>query len=55
MNLDCWGPKTVKNKNGFKYEIRLLTMIDPVRGWFEYAQLYNAPTAKEYHKLFDSA
>ena len=39
VNLDCWGPKTVKHKDGYTYELRILTMIDPVTGWFEYAQL----------------
>ena len=29
-------------------------MIDPVAGWFEYAQLYNAPTADDCQKLFNS-
>ena len=29
-------------------------MIDPVTGWFEYGQLFNAPTADECQKLFDS-
>ena len=27
VNLDCWGPKTVKHKDGFTYELRILTMI----------------------------
>ena len=47
VNLDCWGPKTVKNvHNGHDYEIRLLTMVDPVTGWFEYAQLFEPPCNK---------
>ena len=32
VNLDCWGPKTIKQKNGFDYEIYVLTMVDPVTG-----------------------
>ena len=55
VNLDCWGPKTVKNvKNGHDYEIRLLTMVDPVIGWFEYAQLYEPPTVRICKELFKS-
>ena len=52
VNLDCWGPKTIKQKNGFDYEIYVLTMVDPVTGWFEYAQLYEAPTAMRCQELF---
>ena len=49
------GAKTVINaKNGHDYEIRLLTMVDPVTGWFEYAQLYEPPTAKICKELFES-
>ena len=34
VNVDLWGPKTVKNKNGIDYKIHVLTMIYPVTGWF---------------------
>ena len=54
VNLDCWGPKTIKNKNGFDYEIYVLTMVYPVTGWFEYAQIYEAPTAMRYQELFNT-
>ena len=27
-------------------------MVDPVTGWFEYAQLYEAPTAMRCQELF---
>ena len=40
VNVDLWGPKTVKNKNGWDYKIHVMTMVDPVTGWFEQAQLY---------------
>ena len=30
VNVDLWGPKTVKNKNGWTYQIHVMTMIDPV-------------------------
>ena len=29
-------------------------MIDPVTGWFEYGQLFNAPTAEQCQKIVDS-
>ena len=34
VNVDLWGPKTVKNKNGWDYKIHIMTMVDPVTGWF---------------------
>ena len=54
VNVDCWGPKTVKNKNGTNYTIHVLTMIDPVTGWFEVAALQDNPNANEIQRLFDS-
>ena len=44
VNLDCWGPKTIKIKNDWDYNIYLLTMANPVTGWFEYAQIFGLPT-----------
>ena len=35
VNVDCWGPKTVRNKNGYTYEIYVMSMVDPVTGWPE--------------------
>ena len=32
VNVDLWGPKTVKNKNGWDYKIHVMTMVDPVTG-----------------------
>ena len=52
--MDLWGPKTVKNKNGTDYKIHILTMIDPVTGWFEVAALQDSPTALEIQRLLDS-
>jgi hypothetical protein len=28
-----------------KYEIHVMTMVDPVTGWLEQQQLYGSPTA----------
>ena len=37
------------------YEFRkTCPMVDPVTGWFEYAQLYEPPTAKICKELFES-
>ena len=32
VNKDLWGPKTVQNKNGWDYQIQVMTMVDPVTG-----------------------
>ena len=54
VNVDLWGPKTIANKNGWEYEIHVMTMIDPVTGWFEQQQLYGSPTAYRCQQIFDS-
>ena len=48
------GPKTVKNKNGWNYQIHVMTMVDPVTGWFKQAQLYGTPTASRCIRIFDN-
>ena len=35
VNVDLWGPKSIVNVNGYIYEIHIMTMVDPVTGWFE--------------------
>ena len=35
VNADLWGPKLVVNINGFTYKLHVMTMVDPVTGWFE--------------------
>ena len=54
MNTGLWGPKTIKNVNGFDYERHIMTMIDPVTGWWEFAQLYGPPTAYISQEIFDN-
>ena len=54
VNVDLWGPKTVKNKNGWDYKIHIMTMVDPVTGWFEQAQLYGKPTAFRCQQILDT-
>ena len=48
------SPKTVQNKNGWDYQIHVMTMVDPVTGWFEQAQLYGTPTAHRCQQIFDN-
>ena len=45
--MDLWGPDSIHNKDGKTYKIHVMTMIDPVTGWFEVAALRNGPTAAE--------
>ena len=54
MDLWLWGPKSIKNKNGFTYEIHIMTMVDPVTGWFERQQLYGTPTAYCCQEILDN-
>ena len=54
VNVDCWGPKTINNKNKFTYQIYVMSMMDPVTGWVELAQLYGPPTAYKCQQLLDS-
>ena len=54
VNVDLWGPKTVQNKNGWNYQINVMTMVDPVTGWFEQAQLYGKPTSYRCQQIFDN-
>ena len=39
VNVDLWGPKIICNKNSKDYKIHVMTIVDPVTGWFELAQL----------------
>ena len=39
VNVDLWGPKTIRNKNGKNYHTHVMTMVDPVARWFELSQL----------------
>ena len=35
IHIDLYGPKKIKRKNGPPIEFKVVTMIDPVTGWFE--------------------
>ena len=54
VNVNLWGLKTTCNKNGKAYKIYVMTMVDPVTGWFELAQLRDKPNAFVVMKRFDS-
>ena len=45
VNVDLWGPKSIVSVNGWTYELHIMTMVDPVTGWFEQRQLYDEPNA----------
>ena len=55
VNVDLWGPKTVRNKNGYDYQIHVMTMVDPVTGWFELEQLFDSPTAYQCQQILDTS
>ena len=54
VNVDLVGPYTVRNKNKGVMQLHLMTMIDPVSGWFEVAALQGPPSSEETQRLFDS-
>ena len=54
VNVECWGPKTVHNKNGYDYKIYVMSMVDPVMGWVKLAQLYGPPTAYKCQEALNS-
>lgn len=54
VNVDLFDPKTISNKNSFEYQLHVLTMVDPVTGWFKCCQLYGTPTAYQVQQIFDT-
>ena len=54
VNVDLWGPKSIHNKNGYIYELHVMSMVDPVTGWVEFCQLYGPPTAYRCQQILDS-
>ena len=55
VNIDLWGLKTTCNKNDKDYMIHVMTIVDPVAGWFDLAQLMGKPDAFVCIKRFDFA
>lgn len=33
VNVNFWRPKSIKNKNSYKYKFHVITMVDPVTGF----------------------
>lgn len=55
VNVDLWGPAKIHNKaDGKDHHIHVMTMIDPVTGWFEVAPLPGKKTAYEAQRILDS-
>ena len=54
VNVDLWGLKSVVNVNGYTYKLHIITMVDPVTGWFEQRQLYDEPNAYTCLQILDS-
>ena len=54
VNIDCYEPKSIKNRNGYDYDLHIVTMVDPVVGWFEACQLYGPPTAYRYQQILNT-
>ena len=52
VNVDLIGPYTIKGKNK-TYELRCMTMVDPVTNWFEISRI-KSPSSEECQRIFDS-
>ena len=39
VNVDLWGPETIHKKDEITYTLYVMTMIDPITGWFKVAAL----------------
>ena len=52
VNVDLIGPYTVQTKKK-KYELRCMTMTDPVKNWFKIATI-KSPSSEECQLAFDS-
>ena len=55
VNIDLLGLKTICNKSRKVYKIFVMTMADPVTGWFELTQLKDKPNAFVVMKRFNSS
>ena len=32
VNIDCYGPKSIRNRNGYDYNLHVINIVDPVTG-----------------------
>ena len=37
VNVDLWGPRSIKNVNSYDYKIHVITMVNLVTGWPEFS------------------
>ena len=58
MNVDLYGLATIENElRGKYYQLHVMTMIDPVSGWFEIARIKDIPNIVKcnfFVRLIDS-
>ena len=52
VHIDLYGPKTVNRADGTKMKFQVVTMIDPVTGWFEMCS-YDDRTPETIANLFE--
>ena len=50
VNIDGYGPRSIKDKNGYDYNLHVVNMVAPVTGWFEACQLSGPPMACRYQQ-----
>lgn len=43
VNADLWGLKSMANVSVMTYELQVMTMVNPVTGWFEQRWLHGNP------------
>ena len=53
--MDLWRPKPVVSVNKMRYEFHIMTMVDPITGWFKQRQLYCPHNAYVCQQIQDSA
>ena len=54
VNINCYRPRYIKNRNGYDYNLHVINMVDPVTGWFVTCQLSGPPTAYRCQQIFDT-
>ena len=54
VKVNLFELKISLNKNGYNYQLHVLTMVDPVTGWFECCQWYGTPTVYRVQQILDT-
>ena len=52
LHVDLYGPKTIKRSDGTILKFQVMTMIDPVTGWFE-MKSYDDPTPETITNILE--